>query len=96
MPVVAAAHGYALAGGLELLQVCDVVVLGDQTVVGDQHATFGLMPAGGSTQRLPRQVGDRMARWLLLSGSSVDADAGRGSGPCHVRRPRVRGAGARP
>lgn len=70
-PTIAAVHGMALAGGFELTQVCDVVVIGDATKVGDQHAKFGLFPGGGSTQRLPRLVGRRAATWMLLSGETI-------------------------
>jgi enoyl-CoA hydratase/carnithine racemase len=73
LPVIGAIHGLAFAGGFELMQVCDIVVAGDETRIGDQHATFGLFPAGGSTQRLPRQVGSRLATWMLMSGESIDA-----------------------
>jgi enoyl-CoA hydratase len=72
-PTVAAVGGFALAGGLELTQVCDVVVAADDAVFGDQHAKFGLFPGGGSTQRLPRLVGRRRATWLLLSGEQFSA-----------------------
>lgn len=75
VPVIAAVHGFALAGGFELVQVCDLVVMGDQSRIGDQHANFGLFPAGGSTQRLPRQVSRRTATWLLLSGESLSAES---------------------
>jgi enoyl-CoA hydratase/carnithine racemase len=75
VPVIAAVHGFALAGGFELVQVCDLVVIGDQSRIGDQHANFGLFPAGGSTQRLPRQVNRRTATWLLLSGESLSAES---------------------
>jgi enoyl-CoA hydratase/carnithine racemase len=68
---VAAVHGMALAGGFELTQVCDLVVIGDSTRIGDQHAKFGLFPGGGSTQRLPRMVGRRTATWMLISGETV-------------------------
>lgn len=70
-PTIAAVHGMALAGGFELMQVCDLVVIGDATRVGDQHAKFGLFPGGGSTQRLPRLIGRRAATWMLLSGDAV-------------------------
>jgi enoyl-CoA hydratase/carnithine racemase len=73
VPVVAAVHGMAFAGGFELVQVCDVVVAGEDTRIGDQHANFGLFPAGGSTQRLPRLAGPRAGLWLLLSGEHIDA-----------------------
>lgn len=72
LPSVAAAHGVVFAGGLELTQVCDFVVAGDRTVIGDQHANYGLFPAGGSTQRLPRLIGLRQAKWLLMSGETID------------------------
>jgi enoyl-CoA hydratase/carnithine racemase len=70
-PTIAAVHGLALAGGFELTQVCDLVVIGDGTKLGDQHAKFGLFPGGGSTQRLPRLIGRRAAAWMLLSGEAV-------------------------
>lgn len=73
-PTIAAVHGMALAGGFELTQVCDVVVIGDSTKVGDQHAKFGLFPGGGSTQRLPRLVGRRAATWMLLSGAAISPE----------------------
>lgn len=75
-PTIAAVHGLALAGGFELLEVCDLAVLADDARIGDQHARYGLFPGGGSTQRLPRLIGERRAKWLLLSGEWMDpADA---------------------
>jgi enoyl-CoA hydratase/carnithine racemase len=71
LPTIAAVHGLAFAGGLELVEVCDLVVVGDRTRIGDQHAMFGLFPAGGSTQRLPRLVGRRAAAWLLMTGEEI-------------------------
>jgi enoyl-CoA hydratase/carnithine racemase len=73
VPSIAAVHGFAYAGGLELTQACDFVVLGRSAVLGDQHANFGLFPAGGSTQRLPRLVPPRVAKWLLMTGEAIDA-----------------------
>lgn len=72
-PTIAAVTGFALAGGFELTQVCDLVVMGASARLGDQHANFGLFPGGGSTQRLPRLIGRRAAAWMLLSGDPVDA-----------------------
>lgn len=74
-PTIAAIHGFALAGGFEIVQACDLVVMADDAQIGDQHANFGLFPAGGSTQRLPRLIGTRRALWLLLSGERIDAAA---------------------
>lgn len=70
-PVIASVHGLALAGGFELTQVCDFVVVEEDAKIGDQHANFGLFPGGGSTQRLPRLIGERRAMWLLLSGEWI-------------------------
>ena len=71
LPTIAAVHGIAFAGGFELTQVCDFVVLGEQTKIGDQHANLGLFPAGGSTQRLTRLIGPRLAKWMLMTGSTI-------------------------
>lgn len=73
LPSIAAVHGFAYAGGFELTQACDFVVMGSGAVLGDQHANFGLFPAGGSTQRLPRLVAPRVAKWMLMSGEAIDA-----------------------
>ncbi len=73
-PIIASVHGVALAGGFELTQVCDFVVLEEDAKIGDQHANFGLFPGGGSTQRLPRLIGERRAKWLLLSGEWISPD----------------------
>ena len=68
VPVIAVVHGFALAGGLELLLACDMVIATKDARLGDQHANFGLMPGGGSTQRLPRRVGMQRAMELLTTG----------------------------
>ena len=64
VPSIAAVHGFAYAGGLELTQACDFLVLGRGALLGDQHANFGLFPAGGSTQRL--RSPSHTARHLLM------------------------------
>ena len=70
-PTIAAVHGIAMAGGFELTQVCDFVVVSDNAVLADQHANFGLFPGGGSTQRLPRLIAKRQAMWLLCTGEPI-------------------------
>ena len=72
-PVIAAVQGYALAGGFELMQACDLVLVADDAVIGDQHANFGLIPGGGGSQRLPRLVGRQRALGLLLTGERLGA-----------------------
>ena len=68
IPVIAAVHGFALAGGLELVMACDMALAAADARLGDQHVNFGLMPGGGSTQRLPRRVGMQLAMELLTTG----------------------------
>ena len=68
IPTIAVVHGYALAGGMELMMACDMALVSDDARIGDQHANFGLIPGGGSTQRLPRRVGMPRAMELLTTG----------------------------
>ena len=68
VPVIAVVHGFALAGGLELMMACDMALVADDARIGDQHVNFGLMPGGGSTIRLPRLVGPQRAMELLTTG----------------------------
>ena len=68
IPTLALVQGFALAGGLELMMACDMVIVAEDARIGDQHANFGLMPGGGSTQRLPRRVGLQRAMDLLTTG----------------------------
>jgi enoyl-CoA hydratase/carnithine racemase len=73
VPVIAGVHGVALAGGLELLLVADLVVADAEARLGDQHANFGLVAGGGGSQRLPRVVGARRAKELMLLGGWLGA-----------------------
>src|SRR5690606_13389530 len=56
-PTIAAINGLALAGGLELVLCCDLVVAARSARLGDAHANYGLLPGGGSSVRLPRKIG---------------------------------------
>ncbi|WP_067901951.1 enoyl-CoA hydratase/isomerase family protein [Nocardia vaccinii] len=73
LPVVAAVHGHAVAGGLEILLGCDVVVAADTALIGDGHIVNNLMPAGGAGVRLTRRLGESTARWLALTGDLLSA-----------------------
>jgi enoyl-CoA hydratase/carnithine racemase len=76
VPVVVAVDGVAMAGGFELMQAADIVLVSDDARIADNHINFGMIPGGGSTQRLPRLVGRQTALGLLLSGdrmSGLDA-----------------------
>ncbi|MFI5414192.1 MAG: enoyl-CoA hydratase-related protein [Candidatus Lutacidiplasmatales archaeon] len=77
-PVVAAINGLALGGGLELALACDLRVAGESAKLGAPEANYGLLPAYGGTQRLPRLVGISKAMELIFTGSMIPAaEAGR-------------------
>lgn len=73
LPVVAAVAGYALGGGCELVEMCDIVIAADTARFGHPEITVGTMPGAGGTQRLPRAVGKHKAMDLLLTGRMMDA-----------------------
>lgn len=73
MPVIAAVHGYAIAGGLELILSCDIVLATASARIGDGHARYGIIPAGGSSARLPRKIAANHANFLLLTSDIVPA-----------------------
>ncbi len=72
-PVVVAVQGYALGGGCELVEMCDVVIAAHDSVFGHPEVTVGTMPGAGGTQRLPRALGKHKAMDLLLTGRQMDA-----------------------
>ena len=72
-PVIAAVHGYALGGGFELAQACDLVVAADDARFGNPQARLGLIPGGGATQRLPRAIGMHRAKALIFTGDTLGA-----------------------
>lgn len=72
-PVVAAINGLALGGALELALACDLRVAGESAKLGLTEVNFGLMPAYGGTQRLPRLVGPAKAKELIFTGAMLSA-----------------------
>lgn len=74
IPVVVAVEGVAMAGGFELMQAADIVLVSADARISDNHIKFGMIPGGGSTQQLPRLVGRQQAMGLLLSGDRLSGD----------------------
>lgn len=72
-PTVAAARGYALGGGVELLLTLDVRVLADDAKLGLPEITLGIFPGAGGTQRLMRQVPLCRAKELMFTGDPIPA-----------------------
>jgi enoyl-CoA hydratase/carnithine racemase len=73
-PTIAAVHGYALGGGLELAMGADFRYLADDAKVGQPEILLGLIPGAGGTQRLARLVGYQRAKEMVLSGRQVGAE----------------------
>ena len=72
-PVIAAVNGACYTGALELALSCSFVVASERASFADTHAAVGLLAGWGQTALLPRAVGVRMARQLMLTGEPVDA-----------------------
>jgi 3-hydroxyacyl-CoA dehydrogenase len=72
-PVVAAIHGHALGGGLELAMACHYRVATQDASVGQPEVLLGLIPGAGGTQRLPRLAGAALAIEMCLDGRPVRA-----------------------
>jgi 3-hydroxyacyl-CoA dehydrogenase len=73
-PVIAAIHGYALGGGLELALAAHYRIAAVGARVGLPEVLIGILPGSGGTQRLPRLVGPKAALELITSGRHVPAD----------------------
>ena len=74
-PVVAAVHGTALGGGLEVALACHYRVGVRTARFGLPEVKLGLLPGAGGTQRLPRVVGVEKALQMIVSGDPIGADA---------------------
>ena len=72
-PLIAAVEGYALAGGLELMIACDLVVAHAKSKFGIPEVKRGLVAAAGGVMMLPDQIPERIAMELALTGDFIDA-----------------------
>ncbi|QTH23372.1 enoyl-CoA hydratase/isomerase family protein [Rhizorhabdus wittichii] len=79
-PIVAAIHGTALGGGLELALACHYRVAAADAKLGLPEVQLGLLPGAGGTQRTPRLIGVAAALELMISGQPVDAARARAIG----------------
>ena len=72
-PVVAAIHGMALGGGLEVALGCHYRIATPGTKLGLPEVTLGILPGAGGTQRLPRLIGAEAALGMIVSGTPIAA-----------------------
>jgi len=74
LPVICAVNGHAYAGGLEMALACDFVYASTQARFALTEVTLGIMPGSGGTQTLPRALGERRAKEILMTGRPFSAE----------------------
>jgi 3-hydroxyacyl-CoA dehydrogenase len=79
-PLVAAIHGQALGGGLEIAMACHYRVATKDAKVGQPEVLLGIIPGAGGTQRLPRLCGAELALEMCTAGKPLPAPRAREAG----------------
>ncbi|HJM92519.1 MAG: enoyl-CoA hydratase-related protein [Alphaproteobacteria bacterium] len=79
-PLIVAANGHAIAGGMEMLLAGDLRVVATGARLGLSEVKLGLIPAMGGTARLARLVSPALAAEMLLTGNPIDADGALAAG----------------
>ncbi len=80
IPVIAAIHGAALGGGLELAMACHIRIGAENAKFGLPETTLGIIPGFAGTQRLPRFVGAAKAYEMILSGQPIKGEEAKANG----------------
>ena len=73
-PTIAAVNGFALGGGCELALACDIRYASARAKLGQPEINLGIVPGWGGTQRLARVCGIGVAKELVFTGRTVDAE----------------------
>lgn len=74
LPIIAAVNGPAYAGGLELALMCDFIYAARSARFAFTETALGIMPGAGGTQNLPRAVGERRAKEIILAARPFSAE----------------------
>jgi enoyl-CoA hydratase/carnithine racemase len=74
VPTIAAVNGAAYAGGCEIMLSCDFAYASRTARFALTEITIGIMPGGAGTQTLPRTIGERRAKELILTGRPFSAE----------------------
>jgi enoyl-CoA hydratase len=73
-PIVAAVNGYCIAGGMETVLCCDLIIAGEEKAIfSDGHSKYGLLPAIGGAQGLTRALGPFKAKEMLFTADRYTA-----------------------
>jgi enoyl-CoA hydratase/carnithine racemase len=79
-PILAAVHGFCLAGGFEIALACHVIYASEETRFAMREIRLGLIPGWGGTVRLARATSPGFAMDLLLTGRTIDAKEAKATG----------------
>jgi enoyl-CoA hydratase len=72
-PTIAAVNGACVTGALEMALSCSFIIAAEEARFADTHAKVGIFPAWGQLALLPRAIGVRRARQMMLTGTPIDA-----------------------
>ncbi len=72
-PIIAAVNGHCFAGGFEIMLACDLRIASENATCGLTEARWGIIPAAGGTQRLPRAVPMAKAMEIVLMAEQMSA-----------------------
>ena len=72
-PIIAAIHGFALGGGLEIALSADFRIATEDAMLGQPEIRLGIIPGAGATQRLARIVGPAKAKEIIMTGDFIPA-----------------------
>ncbi|RSK27365.1 enoyl-CoA hydratase [Bacillus sp. HMF5848] len=72
-PTIAVLNGLTFGGGCELALSCDIRIAEEHTQIGLPEIKLGLFPGGGGTQRLPRLIGEALAKEMMFTGEPISA-----------------------
>lgn len=73
-PILAAVNGLALGAGCDLAIGCDLIIASDRAAFGEPPPSVGIVTPFGGTQRLPRIIGPKRAKYLFFTGESINAE----------------------
>jgi crotonobetainyl-CoA hydratase len=79
-PVIAAVNGVAMGGGFEIALACDIIVASENAIFALPEPRVGLAALAGGLHRLPRQIGEKAAMGMILTGRRVPAKEGEALG----------------